>query len=154
MTTLNTWKSTIQTTFRERCKGCKRVAFILGSCVWDILEVQRGITSTTDASTGWMNHQRAFRELLLHLNATFPQSTVFWKSCASRHVHIPFLFNKLPLKQKREMEQRTKYMSTSRTLDLYSIQKQIVHELQASQFGPRLVLLDVYGAFFLSSYYR
>ena len=157
MTTLPTWKKTIRRTFFQRCKKkkCQRVACILSSCVWDVLEVQRSTTSTRDVSTpGWWNHRQALRNLLLFFNATYPKSTVVWKSCAAMHIHVPFLFEQLHDTPNKGMQQRTKYMSTSRTMDLYTMQKKIVNELmQTSQVRPRLVFLDIYGAYFLSSYF-
>lgn len=112
------------------------VGLVIGSSVWDILQNQN--IQTAD----FRDHLQACRLYIARVQKEFPNTTVFWKSPSTLHVH-----RMLPgCNKDRRCAERVRYMSASRSEFLYRGQKQIMAEL-------RIPFLDLYEGYFLSAPY-
>jgi hypothetical protein len=157
-TTLSEWKELIRerlpttTALEENSNNNavgaskKSTILLLSSHAWDLLE--------TDNIGGFPDHEQALRDLLSFVRTDYPQVKVFWKSPTALHVHVPFLDeqqqssnNNNNNKRKQQMLiNRLRYMSASRSYELYQRQRRIVTtEFQDVSF------LDVYRASYVAA---
>lgn len=158
-TTLYKWKSTLRS--QMNFKDQSACAIIAGSCAWDIFELQK-VRTTTPMELGssnnhteppqWMDHQLALSRWLSFVHQTYPNVTIFWKSCAGFHIHVPYLHQGHTPGQRRTMDQRLKYMSTSRATSIHQVQMQVVQQAQLLRPG-KVHFLNVYPAMYLSADY-
>lgn len=120
----------------------KKKAIILGSCLWDIL-------GADDILQGFefKDHCDACREYVCLLRQRYPGVTLLWKSPMAVHIHW------VDLQRVVEHDRgtatlfgikRIKYMSASRSLFLYKVQRELMEEL-------RIPMLDLYEATHLSA---
>jgi hypothetical protein len=82
----------------------------------------------------------------------YPQVTLFWLLPTAVHIHRVHLLSEPLLVQKAPQKiRRTKYMSASRTRQLYHHQKALLVALQESEDILSVVGLDIYEATHLSA---
>mmetsp|Transcript_5593 Transcript_5593/g.12881 ORF Transcript_5593/g.12881 Transcript_5593/m.12881 type:complete len:434 (-) Transcript_5593:227-1528(-) len=125
-------------------EGCteKRKALILGSCLWDILSAD-----DTLQMSDFKDHCDACRDYICRLRQKYPGVTLVWKSPMAVHIHW------VDLQRVVEHDRTTatlfginriKYMSSSRSYFLYTVQRQLMKELHVP-------MLDLYKATYLSA---
>jgi len=120
----------------------KGVALIVGSCLWDVL----GSEDTLQGSD-YADHAEACRTYLQGIRERYPHVTVFWKSPSAVHVHVVDLDRVIQHDKEAASlfgTNRLRHMSASRSKHLYTLQKEIMKELDVP-------VLDVYEATYLSS---
>lgn len=121
-------------------KESENMALLIGSSVWDILAATKHNYNHQN-ETFFENHLLACRVYVNTVRQRYPDITVFWKSGTAMHVHrLPANCTKDP-----SCNQRTKYMSNSRALLLYTKQKELMHELGVP-------FLDLFESTYLSGY--
>lgn len=120
----------------------KRKALVVGSSLWDILSAD-----DTLQGSEFKDHCNACREYIYRLRQIYPGVTLLWKSPMAVHIHW------VDLQRVVEHDRATatlfginriKYMSSSRSLFLYQVQRQLMEDL-------RIPMLDLYEATYLSS---
>jgi hypothetical protein len=119
-----------------------KVVLIVGSSTWDILEPQEG---------GFDDHKAALEKLIAYFRQTYPETVhLVWKSPTALHVHVPMTENKTVLQKggttakSKSVYNRLKYMSSSRSYQLYKLQLEVCNALQVP-------ILDIYEASYLSA---
>eukprot|EP00980_Cylindrotheca_fusiformis_P027803 scaffold22560_cov135-Cylindrotheca_fusiformis.AAC.14 len=117
--------------------GKAKVVLIVGSSTWDILEPQ---------DRGFSDHKAALEKLLAYFHDTYPEVRVVWKSPTALHIHVPMIESnsRLPALDSTTMHNRLKYMSSSRSHELYQLQLEVCKALG-------IPFLDVYEASYLSA---
>ena len=148
-----------------------RVALLLGSSTWDLLSnddrpmMQQASLSISNSTRNvqyeninnnnkyWDDHITACEELIKFVRHEYPTVDILWKSPSSLHIHIPIkqLQKKVSsIKLKRQfggmsnLNNRLRYMSSSRSYILYTKQKELMQRLNVT-------FLDIYQASFLSA---
>ncbi|CAJ1946670.1 unnamed protein product [Cylindrotheca closterium] len=123
------------------------VALIVGSSTWDLLEAQ--------SADGWEDHASAMKTLIGFIQEHYLSKSknlrLFWKSPTAMHIHIPLLENEGLQKDDdggrlTKLNKRIKYMSTSRSDELYAVQKKVCTFLKTP-------FLDVYETSYLSAHH-
>lgn len=152
MDSLRRWKRELDAKFGKQMTHNdigtkKRAALIIGSAVWDLL----ADGSKGDGAWSLPSHEEAWRDLIQHIQVTYPKVEIFWKSPTAIHVHVPMLH--VQSSDAGELEkffgkerfyQRLRYMSASRSFELYRAQKELCQNANIS-------FLDVYGATYLQA---
>jgi hypothetical protein len=136
MTTNN--NNTTKTTRKKKTK----IALIVGSCLWDILDSQ-----STGQGTNYEDHARACEEYITSIRQRYPTVTVIWKLPMAVHIHWVDLQRVVDHDKVTATLfgiNRIKYMSESRSKFLYMVQK----HLMAHWNVP---CLDLYEATYLSA---
>uniref|UniRef100_A0A7S1VFZ9 Uncharacterized protein n=1 Tax=Grammatophora oceanica TaxID=210454 RepID=A0A7S1VFZ9_9STRA len=82
------------------------------------------------------------RLLIEQVRHNHPNVTVVWKAPSATHAHV-VVNRRSPFGSIEKATKRIKYLSTSRSADLYHFQKEICRELNVP-------FMDVYDAYFLS----
>ena len=118
-----------------------KVAVVLGSSSWDIL--------ADDVGQGeeFIDHRNAMRNLIKKIRSfSFSNValTLFWKSATAVHSHVVVNKRTKWFGNIAKATKRIKYMSSTRSHDLYEYQKGICIEMDVP-------FLDVYDAYFLSA---
>lgn len=149
-TTLPLWKQQIHNKLVNIRHPFKKAAVIAGSCAWDIFENQNVSTTAIDGSHEWHDHRKALADLFAYVHEDYPETTMFWKSCAGFHIHIPYLFKNHEPAQRMFMQSRLKHMSTSRALSMHQVQKEVIEQAMKNNPG-KLHFLDIYPAYYLSA---
>ena len=157
--TLPKWKKVLQewsfyttkllSSKEESTSTNSKGVIVVGSAVWDVI--------AADNVTDWIGtHAQAMTELLQHIRQYYPNVDVAVRSPYAMHVHNPILaLQNLQKKSNSRRNQkkaqsfarllhRIRYMSESRTREVYQVQKQICETLQVP-------FLDGYQASFLSA---
>jgi hypothetical protein len=135
----------------------KSTALILNSALWDVLSDEATMTDTTCSLEGdrypvWNEHLNAMTQYLRTIAALYPQVRLFWLLPTAVHIHRVHLLSEPLLLQKAPQKiQRTKYMSASRTQQLYHHQRALLASLQKSEDSPSVLGLDIYEATYLSA---
>lgn len=115
-----------------------KVVLIVGSSTWDILEPQE---------KGFDDHKAALEKLLTYFRQAYPETVqLVWKSPTALHVHVPKIEHTRGLQKRAStaMDIRLKYMSSSRSYQLYELQAAVCRALQVP-------FLDVFEASYLSA---
>jgi hypothetical protein len=161
----------------------KRVALVLNSALWNVLSDEATL-ECTDSSTNndpWDNHLDALVEFLTQVLLRYgpvpstcseqdqsqrPHVTVYWMLPTAVHVHRVHLADSDAMRQRAPQKiNRTRYMSASRTRQLYHRQRQVVEPLLTAQRHGETTnveacshgaadshyFLDVYEATYLSA---
>lgn len=153
-TTLHNWNDAVDNAIRQKnvsyADDPSDFVLLTGSCAWDIFEEQNTSTTTEDNRTlQWEDHRQAVSDFLGHMRLNYPEVTVFWKSCAGFHAHVPYLKCTIDHGKNAFMDWRLKHMSTSRAEAIHQAQMEVVE--QAKQLNPGKVhFLDVYPGYYLS----
>eukprot|EP00980_Cylindrotheca_fusiformis_P030019 scaffold24203_cov127-Cylindrotheca_fusiformis.AAC.1 len=134
--------SSFNETHHRHGRRRRRYALILGSACWDIV-------SPAQSGPEFRDHLRSMKYMLIELKKTFDPMIVvdvdiYWHSGLALHLHVAG--------EEQGWETRTplKYMSYSRSFDLYEKQKQILKELMVMG-GNEVQLLDLMHASYLSA---
>uniref|UniRef100_A0A7S4EQL6 Uncharacterized protein n=1 Tax=Pseudo-nitzschia australis TaxID=44445 RepID=A0A7S4EQL6_9STRA len=123
------------------CDNTKK-ALIVGSCLWDILSADDTLQGST-----FIDHYNACKDYICRLRKRYPELTIVWKSPMAVHIHW------VDLQRVVEHDRATatlfginriKYMSASRSLFLYKLQRKLMEELQVP-------MIDLYEATYLSA---
>ena len=93
----------------------------------------------------WKDHLEAVRTLITTIRTEYPRVKVLWKSATVLHICNVEL-EALAIKSKEWGVDRLRYMSRSRSYDIYQAQLQLMHELSVP-------VLDVYEISFLAADY-
>ncbi|KAL3936861.1 MAG: hypothetical protein SGBAC_007910 [Bacillariaceae sp.] len=116
---------------------------IVGSSTWDLLEPQTG---------GWEDHASAMKTLIGFIQENYLRKSknlhLVWKSPTALHVHVPILETEALQKKDdgylTKLHERIKYMSSSRSHELYTIQKRVCSSL-------KIPFLDIYETSYVSA---
>ena len=120
----------------------KEKALILGSGLWDILNANDSVQGLD-----FLDHCNACRKYINLLKQRYPSVSLIWKSPMAVHIHW------VDLQRVTENDRETatlfginriKYMSASRSQNLYKLQLKLMHELG-------IPVIDLYKATYLSS---
>ena len=114
-----------------------QLAAVLGSSTWDILADDLG------QGPGFNDHRNSMRKLIGKMKANYPDVTLIWKSPSAVHNHVVVNKKTKWFGPIQKAVKRVKYLSSSRSRDLYEYQKEICDELNVP-------FLDVYDAYYLS----
>jgi hypothetical protein len=114
--------------------NASNVALILGSSVWDILEMDN------IQGTEFQDHLEACRQFLEGVRKKYPHVDIFWKSPSAFHIHRV----SGDCFKKKSCNDRLRYMSNSRALYLYHEQKKMVQEMN-------IPFIDLFDAYYLSA---
>lgn len=147
-TTLDQWKEMLDKPIFERELKRENAALIIGSAVWDLLEVQ----ASSMADDDWEDHKIAFEALIGYARERFPEADLFWKSPTALHIHVPIdaiqkgdsKVVQKTIGKRKKLHDRLKYMSASRSKKLFENQKEWCRDLNIS-------LLDLYETSFLAA---
>jgi hypothetical protein len=120
--------------FHAQELNASNVALILGSSVWDILEMDN------IQGTDFKDHLEACRQLLEGVRKKYPHVEIFWKSPSALHIHRV----SGDCFQRTSCNNRLRYMSNSRALYLYHEQKKMVEEMG-------IPFIDLFDAYYLSA---
>eukprot|EP00984_Skeletonema_dohrnii_P026035 scaffold15292_cov111-Skeletonema_dohrnii-CCMP3373.AAC.4 len=123
-------------------KGIEQAAFrnlavVIGSSTWDILADDLGQGET------FLDHCAAMRTWIETIRTKFPNVKLIWKSGTALHTHIVVNKRTHMFGPPQKAMKRIKYMSSTRSRELYEKQKEICRELHVP-------FLDVYDAYYLS----
>jgi hypothetical protein len=162
----------------------QNVALILNSALWNVLSDEATIPSSTGPAASsslskdyvndaWDNHVQALTEFLTQVlqrygsgapssEASPPQRrnrvTVYWLLPTAVHIHRVHVADSDAMRQRAPQKiNRTRYLSASRTRQLYQRQKQVVQAILARQrpIHDETVkagfLIDVFEATYLSA---
>jgi hypothetical protein len=110
------------------------VALILGSSVWDILEMEN------IQGPEFKDHLEACRQFLEGARQKYPHAKIFWKSPSALHIHRV----SASCFTRKSCNNRLRYMSNSRALYLYDQQKKMVQEMG-------IPFVDLFEAYYLSA---
>lgn len=111
------------------------VGLVLGSAVWDLCN------PTKSNHSDFADHIVALGGFLRHVQETYPLVTVYWKLPYAIHPHAVNASKCMTIRRCIFM---TRYMSTSRSKQLYELQKRLVQEMNVRY-------LDVWMASYLSA---
>ena len=128
-----------------------KIALILGSSLWDLLDSYDTIQSST--SNKYENHIQAMRTLLCEVHKLYPHVTLYWKLPTAIHIHVVDLQRLIipptPVAKPTSKTttatlttttttpsqsptlfgiDRVRYMSSSRSKFLYQLQKKLLDE--------------------------
>jgi hypothetical protein len=117
--------------------GFRNLAVVIGSSTWDILADDVGQGET------FFDHCAAMRTWIEKIRTKFPNVTLIWKSGTALHTHIVVNKRTKMFGPPQKAMERIKYMSSTRSRELYEKQKEICRELDVP-------FLDVYDAYYLS----
>lgn len=132
-------------------------ALILNSALWDVLSdeatmVDSACTVKDKGHTVWKGHLATMAQYLRTIAQLYPQVTLFWMLPTAVHIHRVHLLSEPLLLQKAPQKiRRTKYMSASRTQQLYQLQKDLLVSLRESEDSISVIGLDIYDATYLSA---
>jgi hypothetical protein len=127
--------SRIRQFHRQVLTQTEKIALLLGSSTWDIIEDFIGQGTTFD------DHAEALRQLIPALRSEYPRAVIHWRMPSAMHIHrIP----PLCLLQ-YDCNQRIRYISTSRTEHLYRRQLEVVTELNVTK-------VDFYEAYYAAAH--
>jgi hypothetical protein len=113
-----------------------RVALLMGSSVWDVIH-----DSTPQKNPNFDSNIKAVRELVAIVRERYPGVALFWKSPSALHIH------RVGKKCKRGCKIGVRYMSASRTKQLYNLQKKAISECLDVYW------MDLYQGYYLSADY-
>lgn len=111
------------------------VGLVLGSAIWDLCHPERSEHSD------FKDHALAMRQYLNLVREKYPLVTIYWKLPYAIHPHVVDIPTCVTNPRCAFM---TRYMSTSRSRQLYELQKEIVQEMGVKY-------LDFWAASFLSA---
>ena len=142
--TLETLLELLHTDFGDELSNQdSRIALIVGSCLWDILNSQ-----DTLQGKGYENHIQACRDYIRLIRERYPNATVFWKSPMAVHIHWVDLARLVEHDKKTASlfgVDRVRYMSASRSRYLHERQVRLMKE------ELDVPVLDLYEATYLSA---
>ena len=121
----------------EQAAAFRNLAVVIGSSTWDILADDFGQGET------FLDHCAAMRTWIETIRTKFPNVTLIWKSGTALHTHIVVNKQTNMFGPPQKAMKRIKYMSSTRSRELYEKQKEICRELHVP-------FLDVYDAYYLS----
>lgn len=122
-------------------KKKKVIALIVGSCLWDILDVE-----STGQGSDYADHAQACQHYITSIRQRYPTVQVIWKLPMAVHIHWVDLQRVVDHDRATATLfgiNRIKYMSQSRSKFLYMLQKQVMIDLNVP-------FLDLYEATYLS----
>jgi len=114
-------------------KHVENKALILGSAAWNLLK------SNVYQNSTFLDHGKAAIDLIRWVRGKYPMVDVYWLSPKCLHIHM--------VQHSMLHHNIFRYMSNSRSMNLYSIQKYLMEHLSVP-------FLDVYSATCLSAEYH
>eukprot|EP00797_Seminavis_robusta_P028915 Sro570_g168580.1 n/a (261) ;mRNA; r:50132-50914 len=128
-------------------RNSNKSALLLGSSIWDVLASntdkaqnnQNNNLLFTKNQPVFQDHLTACRQFIGTVRQEYPHVQVLWKSPSAMHVHVVVANN-----NDTALQNRVRYMSSSRMAHLYRLQRQLMQELQVP-------FLDIYEATYLSA---
>ena len=136
--------SPIRGALNTTVRGTKKIALLLNSGLWDLLEDGSArrkpyiSKSCCRNDTLFEDHGQALELLISTLEGEYPQVTLVWKSMTGVHVH------RIGDCADQNCRRRCKYMSTSRAAQLYRMQLKAMAEKH-----PKVRVLDLYNLTYL-----
>lgn len=145
-------------------KETKQVALILNSALWDVLSDEAATNTITEPSLEekdwkdydpWKDHIQACEDYVTAVRAQYPYPNVklLWLLPTAVHIHRVDTVNDQLHARAPQKIHRTRYMSSSRTLQLYHRQKQLMMMGGGGggDEGWPVQTLDLYEATYLSA---
>lgn len=121
-----------------------KLALVMGSSTWDILanNLDQGLSYPyVRQGPTWSDHRIAMKKLIEWVKENHPDVTLIWKSATPLQTHV--ISEEVIFGSDANATERIRYMSLSRSTDLYNYQKEICEEMN-------IPFLDVYDAYKLS----
>jgi hypothetical protein len=147
------------------------IALVLNSALWDVLSDEATVECETTENDElvnsrmkdpWQEHLTTLNEYLNHIHEKYSTKNrmikLYWILPTAVHIHRVHLLSDPILLQKAPQKIiRTKYMSSSRTYDLYQKQKCVINKINQKQHlinntnESTISMLDIYEATYLSA---
>ena len=158
--------SFVSTILRDpSCISTLSIALLLNSALWDVLS-DEATTVLRDVSGSdhklpfdhqhndpWKEHIEILRQYLSLIQTRYPTIRIHWVLPTAVHIHrVHVLSDPLLLIKAPQKIARTKYMSSSRTYQLYQRQKDVIVSLNDEHRNlAQIWCVDIYEATFLSA---